>query len=95
MIFSDGSMKNSNDSRTGPGWSPCRATLIISMRDTEFGPERLSRELALWRRLRNEARALASEQDDFDVQHTLLRIASEYNELAQRAERKLTNEAER
>jgi hypothetical protein len=65
------------------------------MRDKEFEPERLSRELALWRRLRNEARTLASEQDDFDVQQALLRVASVYNELAQRAERKLTHEAER
>jgi hypothetical protein len=44
------------------------------MEEVEFESERLGRELALWRRLRNEARALASEQDDLDVQHTLLRL---------------------
>ena len=64
------------------------------MKDSAFDPERLGRELALWRRLRNEARALALEQDELDVQHALLRIASEYNWLAQRVERKLTSEAE-
>ena len=64
------------------------------MRDSAFDGERLGRELALWRRLRNEARALALEQDDLDVQHALLRIASEYNGLAQRVERNLTSEAE-
>jgi len=64
------------------------------MRDSELDHEPLGREIALWRRLRDEARTLALEQDDF-VQHALLRIGSEYTGLAQRAELKLTNEADR
>jgi hypothetical protein len=67
----------------------------MGMSDSTFDLERLASELVLWRRLRNEARALASEQDEFDVQHALLRIASEYNLLAQSVEKKLNSGAER
>jgi hypothetical protein len=42
--------------------------------------------VALWRRLRNEARALALEATDAEVREALMRIAAEYNLLAQQAE---------
>jgi|SRR5579872_2558934 len=49
------------------------------MKDSELDPRTTRPDLALWRRLRNEARALASEQDDIDVRSELLRIASKCN----------------
>jgi hypothetical protein len=43
-------------------------------------------DVALWRKLRNEARALAIQITDAQARDTLMRIASEYNRLAHRAE---------
>jgi hypothetical protein len=53
-------------------------------------PEALGRELALWRRLRNETRAQALDHRDFDTRSALLRISSEYDALAKRVEQKLS-----
>ena len=43
-------------------------------------------DVALWRKLRNEARALALRLTDAQARDTLMRIAIEYNRLARRAE---------
>jgi hypothetical protein len=43
-------------------------------------------DFALWRKLRNEARALALRLTDAQARDTLMRIAIEYNRLARRAE---------
>jgi len=42
--------------------------------------------VALWRKLRNEARALSLELADAEARETLMRIAAEYNRLAHQAE---------
>ena len=50
-------------------------------------------EIAQWRKLRNEARALALETDGIEARDTLMRIATEYNRLVHRAEERLSIEA--
>lgn len=46
-----------------------------------------------WRRLAQEARAVADQLDDSDAKRTLLEIAEGYEELAEIAEKRLASKA--